>query len=139
MIEKDLKTFFDGSSAITNIVGNRICVNNRPQGMRGPSIILRNISPEHYYTLTSEAPVVRDVVQIDCYNVTSTQADGLAEKVRNRLSGYRGAAGDTTIQGAVIIRDDAFTDEPEDNSDRWIHRRSLDFSIHHTQAVPTHT
>lgn len=139
MIEADLKTFFDGSAAIASIVASRIYASRIPQGVSGAAIVLRNISPEHFNTLANEANVVRAVVQIDCYDSSATKADTLGEKVRNRLSGYRGDAGNTTIQSAVIIRDNASTDTPENKSDRWIHRRSLDFSIHYTQAVPTHT
>lgn len=139
MIEKDLKTFFDGSAAITDIVAGRIYAGHVPQGVKGAVIVLRNQSPEHFYTLTNEADATRAVVQIDCYGKTATQADNLGEVVRNRLSGYRGTAGDVTIQGAIILRDNAFTEEPEDKSDQWIHRRSLDFSIIFGQTVPTHT
>lgn len=138
MIEADLKTFLLDSDSIRDVVGNRVFAGKAPKSSRGAVLIVRNTSPDHFYTLTNEANALRAMVQIDCYDETPTKADALGELVRNRLSGYRGTAGGATIQGATIARDNAFRESPENSSDKWIHRRSFDFSIFYAQTVPTH-
>lgn len=139
MIEKDIRTHLLGSTAITDVVRNRIFEGHAKKGVRGAIIIVRDTSSEHFNTLENEVGVKRARVQIDCYDKTGRYAFALAEKVRNRLSGYRGEAGDTTIQGATLENSGPLAEKPENKSDQWIHRYYLDFSIFHTQSTPTHT
>ncbi|MCA9232502.1 MAG: DUF3168 domain-containing protein [Planctomycetales bacterium] len=139
MIEKDLKTYLQASAAISDVVGTRIYSSRVAQGIKGALIVLRNITSQREYTLTGEVGVKLSTVQIDAYDQTSVKAQALAEKIRNRLSGYAGAAGDITIQAATIIAERALRDTPVDASDQWTFRYSMDFDIWHTQSVPTFT
>ncbi len=139
MIEKDLRTYLLDSTAITDVVRNRIFSGYAKQGVRGAILVIRSISPEHHYTLQAEVSTRLSRVQIDCYDETTRLAEELSEKVRNRLSGYSGTAGDITIQSATITSGGPLTEEPRDKSDKWIHRYRLDFAIHHDTTVPTLT
>lgn len=139
MIERDLRTHFLGSTSIADVVESRIYGSRAPQGVRGPLIVLRSVSSDRSYHLQNEAGVKESVVQVDCYDATARKAEELSELVRNRLSGYRGAAGDVTIQAATILSEHAYRESPKDRSDQWVFRYSVDYSITHTQSVPTHT
>ena len=149
MIERVLYSFLRDSEAIRDKVGNRIFAGNAPAGTKGAAIILKVLSRvrDDKYTLQNEIGVTESIVQIDCYDERPALAYDLFEAVRNRLSGYYGtishkaASGDETttdIQSAVILREGAIADAPQDGSDRWTSRHSADFRIIHSQPVPTH-
>ena len=138
MIETDIRTFLLADTDIAAVVSTRVFGGKVPQGTTGAVIVLRNISGNRHYHLTNEATARESLVQIDCYQSSMTLADALAELVRNRLSGYRGAAGSTTVQAATIISERAFREEPQNASDRWIYRSSADYSIIYSTTAPTH-
>jgi hypothetical protein len=135
----NLRTYLLDDEDVRHVVAERCYAGRVPEGVKGAVIVLQLITRQHHYHLGNEADVVEPTVQIDCYEATSALAEELAEHVRNRLSGCRGAtAGDMTLQTAIIISDSSSTEEPRDKSDRWIYRVSVDYQIFHSQSVPTH-
>lgn len=147
MIEKIVREYLLDDDDVRDIVGSRIYVGYVPGGVTGAVIVLRKISTERTYHLLNEAGARADVVQIDCYDETGTQAYQLSEIVRNRLSGAVTQSvsyleGDYTtgqIHYAWIINERELAEEPENASDRWTHRYSVDYEIGVSQSVPTHT
>lgn len=137
MIEKALRAHLKESTPITTIVGMRIYAGNAPRGVNGPYILLRRIAAEHFYDLGGEVIIQNPIVQIDCYEATKTGADDLAEKVRNRISGFRGYAGGVQIQTCKIVRDTTLEVPPADASDQWIYMRSVDLEVFESLPVPT--
>lgn len=149
MIERALYQFLRESVPIQEKVGSRIYAGHAPAETQGPVIILRVIARvrEDKYSLQNEVGVTESIVQIDCYDERPTLAFEMFERVRNRLSGYQGTVAhkdsdgddvETFLHSAVILREGAVYDAPQDASDRWINRYSADFRIIHTQPVPTH-
>jgi len=138
MIQKAIRTFLRDSNAVRDKVGTRIYSGSAPRGTNGNYIILRIILAEHLYDLENEIGLRESVMQVDCYEETPTLADELGEVVRKRMSGYRGLAGDVFVQSTRIVRDSTAEVPPADASDKWIHLRSMDFSIYHDTAIPFH-
>lgn len=137
-MERDIKTFLDGDTDVTDKASGGIYPTRAPQGTTGNVIILRTVSSDRNYSLTNEVSPAEFILQVDCYGRTPHDAHELFQRVRNRLSGYRGDAGDGTIQGTRIINELQFADDPEDASDQWIHRYTADFALFLNQTVPTH-
>jgi len=137
MIEKDIKKHLHASSNIRNVVGNRIFAGRAGQTARGALLIVRNITSERFYSLSSEVAAKSSVLQVDCYEDSAVKAYDLSELVRNRLSGYRGTAGDAEIHDTQIVSERAYTEKPENKSDRWVFAYSFDFAILHDSTVPT--
>jgi hypothetical protein len=145
MIEKYIRDYLRSVAAIRNRVDQGanypgIYAGTVPMGHKGESIRLEDISAQRFYHLAGEAGVVQSVVQVTCYGENARRAFTLSELVRNRLSGYRGYAGDsneTAIQSALIINESADQESPADASDRWIYSYTCDYQITHTTSIPT--
>lgn len=148
MIERALQTFLRNDDDIRDIVGQNVYAWNLPQGVKGPCILLTQISTlERYYSNVNEVDLVAAVVQIDMYEDRPSSVRRLAEHVRNRLSGYYGGIEHlsddgglttTTVATCKILRDQPLAELPLDSSDKWRYRYSADYLIHHSQSVPSH-
>ena len=148
MIERIVRTHLLDDDDIRNVVGQRVFANYLPIDSKGPAILLRRVSSNREQTHAGEPAVVESIVQVDSYERTASYCWELFELIRNRLNGYSGdvtwlgTGGSqitTTIGHAWILRENALTDSPRDASDRWVERISADFTISHSQTVPTHT
>jgi hypothetical protein len=137
MIEREIKKYLHGSSNIRDVVGNRIYQGRAIQNVQGALLILRNITSERHYSLSEEVATKASILQIDAYDETAVKAYDLGELVRNRLSGYTGAAGDITIYGSTIISERSNVEEPGNRGDRWVFVYSFDFELTHSQTSPT--
>lgn len=147
MIEKIVREYLLADDDVRNIVDSRIYVGYVPGGVSGAVIVLRKINTDRSYHLTNEVGARADVLQVDCYDETGTKAYQLSEIVRNRLSGVatanasymeNGAYTVGYIHYAIIINERELVEEPENASDRWTHRYSVDYEIGVSQSVPTH-
>ena len=138
MLERDIKTYLEADTDITHRATGGIYPTRAPQGTRGNVSILRTVSSDRNYSLTNEVDQAEFILQVDCYGKTPFEAEDLFQQVRNRLSGYRGTAGDGQIQGTRIVNELQFAEEPADASDQWIHRYTADFALFLDQTVPTH-
>jgi hypothetical protein len=121
--------------------GERIYLNRIPQGVKitGGTLVVTNISEELDYGLGGEALTQFSTLQIDCYDLTATDAQSLAELVKTRLAGnpstqsYNGAAGDDhNIESIQVAGGRSEFEKPKDASDDWRPRRTRDFRIHHS-------
>ena len=139
MIEREIKKYLHASANIRNVVGNRIYAGRAGMNVAGAMLIVRNITSQRFYSLANEVGTKESTLQIDCYDDSATKAYDLSELVRNRLSGYAGAAGDATLYEATIISERASTESPENKSDRWVFLYSTDYAIFHDSTVPTFT
>lgn len=139
MIEKDIKKYLHASTNIRGVVGNRIYAGRAGQNVVGALLIVRNVTSQRFYSLSNEVGTKESTLQVDCYEDSATKAYDLSELVRNRLSGYAGAAGDATVYQSQIVSERASTETPENKSDRWVFLYSMDFAIHHDSTVPTFT
>src|SRR5690606_1946302 len=146
MITADIATHLTGSQPISGLIGDRVFAKSAPEGAEWPRIVLSTISDDPEYGLQGEVGIDRALVQVDCWAKDTNganglwQADRLAKAVRNRLSGYRGTAGDTFICSATIVRNSDDDEPVKAGSDERKYRYSMDFEIvYQTATVPDFT
>lgn len=148
MIYRILYKLLHDSEEVRNRVGTRIFAENAPESTQGACIILRNLSGRAESGLDGETDCAMPTLQLDCYDDSATKAESLFQRVRNRLSGYRGtvevldidnAVTDIDVHEITLLRPGMFIEEPRDASDRWSYRYSGDFEVYHEQSVPTLT
>lgn len=103
-------------------------------------ITLARVNSSHIYDVSGELSVVQALVQIDLYSHSPAVRDELAELVRKRLSGIRGEIGNpgdadslVFVLASTIERDDQIEEPPQDGSDNWMFRRSVDYLMTHEQ------
>lgn len=112
-----------------------------PQGHQGECIVLQSVYVQHNYQLGGEVSDRESQAQITCYSDNAARAESLSELVRDRLSGFRGSMGDkspTTVKTCIILNDiGGDTENPTDDSDKFVHAYTTEYKIIHTTAVPS--
>lgn len=145
MILADVATFLKASSAIADLIGARVFAGAAPQNAEWPRIVISKISNPPSYTLSGEAGYSVAQIQVDAWAKDTNgqnglwQAERLAAAIQNRMSGYRGTMGATTVRTATIVRNNDETIEPKNASDAKKYRVSMDFDIFYLKAVPDFT
>lgn len=142
MISQAIRDFLEADGAITDKIAGRTYPERIPQDVTGLAVVLNRTTANREYSLTNELGIAAHNLQLDVYgdrNTTEAEVDATAELIRLRLSGYRGQLNDDVFcHGAFIDQDNDVSERPADGSDHWPFRRSFNFEIHVTQAVPTH-
>jgi len=136
---KGVRDFLVADADILAEFSTRVYRHRAPMETNLPYILVEKIGATRVYNLTTQFPLAQSTVQVDVYVSKPNQVSTLGEHVRNRLSGYRGSMGNEVIQGCTCIRDNDLTEEPNDGSDDWNFRRSFDYLITHSEAVPTNS
>jgi len=136
-IGKDLRTYLQTKSTVTDLIGTRMFPRMLPQGESLPAIIFSVIGSTTENKITGASGGVRVVIQLDCYAETHIQANDLAEQVRLVLHGYTGAAGDSTIGHALLDNKREMFDAPTDASDVPSYRVMMEWEILHNETIPS--
>lgn len=103
-MENDLRTLILSSSAITDLVGQRVTWSLLPQASTMPAISALKVSSTVEYHMTGAAAPAAELVQIDIRDVNTTIARAVAirDALMALLSGYRGNVGTTEFQGIFM-------------------------------------
>lgn len=102
-IRPALRSFLIADAGISSAVGgNRVYPLRLPQGDQGPSIVYQRISDVGDHHMDGPTGLARPRFQIDAWAQTADAASSLANLIKNRLDGHKGATGSTTIQGAFF-------------------------------------
>lgn len=140
MIEAGLIAYLLDTDDVTDLVGDRIHVNARPQEGELPAIVIRRISGPRYQVLRGPAGLAHPRIQVDCLAYTAIAAKQLADVVRLAkgtgalpLECFQGMMGSGDYQRKVqhIRLDDDRDDyiEPEHENERGVHVVSMDFIV----------
>jgi hypothetical protein len=127
-----------GDSTINTLVGGvRIYPGIVPQGINQaaasqPALVQNLITEQTDYHMAGASGLVSMRVQIDAWAKTPDEAVDLANRAKDRLSGFSGTIswGDTTPQSSVSIQG-IFAENARDDYDDLakMHRRGRDFII----------
>lgn len=128
-VHGDLRTFLLADSTITALVGQRVHVDSLPQGSLLPALTFLRVSVEHDHDLGGETGLATARFQIDCWASDKEAALALAERVRLRLDGYRGAMGSITVHSVWL---DGEREWPEEEEGRVVQ----EFLVSYTEVTP---
>jgi hypothetical protein len=141
MIGLRLGTHLNTKAAVLNRLSNRIYPNRVPQKEKDnyPRSIITTIGGNPDYSLSGPISDISKTVQVDVDAYSQKDADEIAELIRAEIefsptvSGNQ-TWGDAKIGESVVLsctvqneRDQSF--QPQDASDRWIFRRSIDYRV----------
>lgn len=108
------------------LVNNRIHWARMPQGLPMPNITMHKISGVTDYVMSGASGFVTTRVQFDCKGKTLAEAQSVAERLVQRLSGFRGIFAGYHFQGCFI--DGEGQDDGKDGTADWfIERRDVIF------------
>jgi len=76
-------------------------------------------------------------IQLDIVSNKLDQISILNEQIRQELDGYSGPLGGQTCIRCKLVNEIGWITEPQDGSDSWIYRRSVDYHIRYKVTTPT--
>lgn len=131
-VRKALRSYILGDAAIVALVVDRVYAIKIPQGEPPPSIVITRISGPGDYHLQGPSGLISLRVQVDAWAKTADAAAALANLIKDRIDGYRGAMG--TGANIVTVRGVFVADLREDYDDTaQLFRAGRDFFIHHQE------
>lgn len=101
-LPQDLRTFITGSTAITALVSSRVHYNYAPISSAKPHIWFRVTNDNEPLTMDGAGGLHDSNVDVECVGLTEDSAQGVADAVKNRLHGYKGALGNITCKAAFV-------------------------------------
>ena len=134
MPETELVAKLSGTSAVTDLVGDRIYPITARQGVALPYVTYQLISgaPVNHAAGTTTTEECR--IQVDNYASTYSGVKALAAAVEDALSGWSDAAGTPPITMCHLESRADLSEPIEPGSDTMIHRVSHDYVIWYSTA-----
>lgn len=99
---EDLQAFLVANAGILAIVSNRVHPLKLPQEPTLPALTFQEISKPREYSHSGDSSLANPSYQITAWATTKRGAAVLGKAVRNALSGYSGAMGDTTVYSSFV-------------------------------------
>jgi len=127
-MEEALRAYLLAQAGITDLIGNRVFWNIRPQGTPLPALVLNRISLPVNHTYKDRVRLSRARVQFDCYGVSNASARGLERAVVTALDSRAFTQGGIEFQGCFAADARDLTDRGTTDADT-IFRPSIDFNI----------
>ena len=136
-IGKDIRTYLQTVSDVTDIIGTRMFPRMLPQGEALPAIIFNVIGSRSVAHMGGAAGSARAMLQLDCYAETHLTANNLGETVRQALHGYIGTAGGRPVGSSLLENKREMYETPTDGSDLPAYRVMMEWEIWHEETVPS--
>lgn len=127
-----LREFLLDDSGIAAVVSDRVFPIILKQGEKRASIVYQRISGLGDHNMQQPTGLNRPRYQIDCWSLTTAEANSLANLVKERIDGFRGEMpyGTNSPQSFVTVLGVFFTDEREDyDAASMLYRVSRDYLI----------
>lgn len=141
-----LRAWLMADAAIAALVASRVFALRADQNSDYPMIILQQISRTNETHSQGELGLTSKRVQIACWAMTYGEAHDLSDKVRLRISGYRGVMGGpqngdpwVVVQDCQYENEYDLDDDTPGQDDRRIYAAVTDYLIWHEQSVPDFT
>lgn len=100
----NLRTLILSSTSVAALVGTRCHYNHTPEASACPRIWFRISSDTEERTMDGVGGLHQAETDLECAGVTETSAQSLADAVKGKLDGFKGAMGTMTAQ-AMFLRD----------------------------------
>ena len=137
-VRKALYTHLTGDTDVTDEVSTRIYPNVAPTSATLPYAVFNIIGSEHDQHLGAATGLVRRTVQLDVFASDSVEMEDATEAIRGSMDGYGGVLGDDSLLTRIHLTgesDDYIP--PTDGSEVGVHHARMEWSIWHTESVPT--
>lgn len=103
-VSEDVRSFMLADASIAGLVGTRVHKNHVPQDGDTPyvSYFRGGVEYENTTDVSAGGDPFRQFFDIESVSDDVSEADTLADYVRNRFANYRGAFGDGTVQACFV-------------------------------------
>lgn len=131
-IPEDLRTFILGSTSVTSLISTRCHYNLIPQISARPNVWLRVASDTEERTLDGVGGLHDATVDVECVGLTESSVQDVADAIKDRLDGYKGAMGNATCQAAFLRDKDDDYIPFSNQSDEGAHVISFTLNLWYT-------
>lgn len=134
MVEKAIYTRLTTDATITAIIGTGDAarcwpVNEAPQNPTDPYLIMQRVGSEPIENLSGGSGLIFAMIQVDAIGYVYLTIKDLADKVRQRLQGFRGTVSSIDIGGIRFLSDrDERIPSPHGREEALV-RVSMDFEV----------
>lgn len=136
-IEIELRKYLIAQSGISDIVGSKVHPEVLPTAGQYPQVTYHVISRKHLHNLDGGAGATIDRIQIDCWSYDYSVMLDLADAIRDKLDGFRGAMGDAYVLDVKLDQETDLHELPDDGTDNVLYHRACDYIVFSREAVPT--
>ena len=136
MIEGSLYTFLSTIGEVTDIVGDRIFPQHADEPVY-PCLIYSLVTQSHDHIVTGSAGTARARVQLDCWSYSLADCSIAIEAIRQHLQGFQGLLGTIEVVGSHLNNELDLSEKPTDGSNRWLYRKTGDYTIRYRVPIPT--
>jgi len=114
----NLRTLILGSTSVSAQIGTRCHYNHVPQYSARPNVWLQITSDNEDLTLDGTGGLHEAYADLECVGISESSAQAVADAVKARLHGYKGAMGSLTVQGVFVSdKDDDYIPVSNDSDD----------------------
>lgn len=136
MITIPIRARLAEDATIRHHADDAVVVGSLPQDFSRPAVAVNQITCTPLDEISGLPVCDVTIIQIDIWADkiadSLTVLKELGNAVRTLLEGQRWQADGYSFQGAKLQRDNITEQPPFRGSDEWLHRRSMDFQITHT-------
>ena len=139
-IRSGIFNYLSNQSTITAIVGTappRIYPVALPEGKPRPALLYKRVEGGHDSTLKGSGGHALGKFEFDAIADNYSDADALAEALRQVMQGFVGTFGDTAVRAVVLEEEVDDYLGPVDGSGRGVYTITLTYAIRYTESVPT--
>lgn len=132
-----LTSLLANDATVSGLVGARIGPWQALQGEVRPFVAYQQTDGTHEHSFTAGQQLGRAFYQFNCVADTYLEVTGLANAVREQLSGYRGTSEGVVIQSCLSTDERDVPVPPIAGQPKPIYTRQIDFSVWFTESAPT--
>jgi len=129
------------AATVTALVASRVYpMGNVPTSAALPYVSFTAITTGHEHHQTGPSALANPIIQIDAWAATDLSAWNVADAIRQSMDSTRGSFGDpadsATVRGLILQDERDEYISPSNSSEAGVFRRSMDFTIWHTESIP---
>lgn len=136
-LESDLHNFIETDSEISALIGGRVYPQVAPTGAATPYVVIDVVAGNPEYHAGGEAGVSTTEWDIDIFADTYAETISVKEKLRDQLSGKKGAVGSSNLRSVMVTEDRDLDQISEFGQQYTKFARRLGLTIAYAQTVST--
>lgn len=115
-----VRTYLLSRSSITDVIGQRMYFQRRPQKAALPAATIARVSEDHDHLLSNRSGFVKTRLQIECFSGQQVVTEALAEAIyKSGVAALKGTTNGIDIRGVTVEdgRRDYTLDDPNGGDD----------------------
>lgn len=109
-----------------------------PEGEDPPFVVFLKVAGSNHHHATGSSAIADALIQIDCVGMSNTtDAETIAEAVRNRIDGIAGTIGSTDVASLRVLSSRELVEDVGDGGENWLSRVILEVEAWYVQTAPT--